>query len=88
MIAWNPKKASRKNYNLGETSYEVQASHPWLPNKTLIFMEDLSSSYACSIVIPNISLIPFAPYLQLLAYPYVEKGRKTRPSMKEKSLSS
>jgi hypothetical protein len=32
------------NNHTFETSRKVQASHPWLPNKTLILMLDLSSS--------------------------------------------
>ncbi|KAK8587729.1 hypothetical protein V6N12_022210 [Hibiscus sabdariffa] len=45
MIACNPNRSSSRN----KTYCEVQASHPWLSNKFLILMEDLSSSisYPC-----------------------------------------
>ncbi|TYH24512.1 hypothetical protein ES288_A03G098100v1 [Gossypium darwinii] len=69
---------SKQEIKLGETSCELQASHPWLPNKILIFMEDLSS----------ISLIPCIPYIYIPKCTYIDKGRKTRTSMKEKNLSS
>jgi hypothetical protein len=36
--AWEPKKDSRPCQTLIEISLRKQASHPWLPNKTLIFM--------------------------------------------------
>ncbi|KAB2089847.1 hypothetical protein ES319_A03G088900v1, partial [Gossypium barbadense] len=52
---------SKQEIKLGETSCELQASHPWLPNKILIFMEDLSS----------ISLIPCIPYIYIPKCTYI-----------------
>ncbi|KAK8687915.1 hypothetical protein V6N13_086708 [Hibiscus sabdariffa] len=82
MIACNPNRSSSRN----KTYCEVQASHPWLSNKFLILMEDLSSSISLHRLLVLAS--PAIVFPHNVAPTNLFKGRREWSGMKEKNLSA